>query len=111
MLVVSRDSFVLWARSSRRALRTVLYFKTRNRPPIEIPGQSLAANMQSLIDSTGVCEFDSDVWLRQPCTEHVILSEQYDFTLSLLHFADADYRLEPLEEDVEDTADRMSRLS
>lgn len=109
ILVVSRDGFVLWARSSERALRSGLFFKTRNRPPIEIPGKSLAANTQSLNGSTGVCEFDSDVWLRQPCTEHVLLSEQYDFTLSLLHFPDADYAAEDLEETVEDTADRMRR--
>lgn len=107
MLVVSRDGFVLWARSSQRALRSGLYFKTRNTPPIEIPEKSLAANTQWLIGSTGVCQFDSDVWLRQPCTEHVILSEQYDFTVSLLHFPDADHRSERLEEAIEDTANRM----
>lgn len=107
MLVVSRDGFVLWARSSQSALRSGLYLKTRNRPPIEIPDKSLAANIRPLVDSCGVCELDHDVWLRQPCTEHVLLSEQYDFTLSLLHFPTAKYLTEPLEEDIEDTADRM----
>ncbi len=109
MLVVSRDGFILWARSSKRALRSGLYFKTRNRPPIEIPGKSLAANPGLLANSTGVCELDHEVWLRQPCTEHALLSEQYDFTLSLLHFPDADHRSEPLEEEEEDVADRMRR--
>lgn len=109
MLVVSRDGFVLWARSSERALRSGLFFKTRNRPPIEIPTQSLAANPNALTNSKGVCEFDNDVWLGQPCTEHILLSEQYDFTLSLLHFPDADCQTEDLEDEEEDVADRMRR--
>lgn len=109
MLVVSRDGFILWARSSKRARRSGIYFKTRNRPPIEIPGKSLAANPGSLVNSTAVCDLDNDAWLRQPCTEHALLSEQYDFTLSLLHFPDADYRSEPLEEQEEDVAARMKR--
>lgn len=109
MLVVSRDGFILWARSSKRALHSGLYFKTRNRPPIEIPAESLAANTKSLVGSSDVCELDNEVWLHQPCTEQVVLSEQYDFTLSLLHFPDADHRSEPLEEELEDTADRMRR--
>jgi hypothetical protein len=109
MLVVSRDGFVLWARSSQRALRTGLYFRTRNGTPIAIPGKSLAANARLLTSSTGVCELDKTVWLRQPCTEHVLLSENYDFTLSLLHFPDADYVSETLEEAVQDTADKIRR--
>lgn len=109
VLVVSRDGFVLWARSSQRALQSGLYFKTRDRPPIEIPGQALAANTSSLAGSTGTCEFEARVWFREPCLEHVLLSEQYDFTLSLLHFPDAEYRFGDQEEFVEDTADRMLR--
>lgn len=107
MLVVSRDGFVLWARSSERALRSGLFLKTRNRPPIELPAKSLAANTRSLIGSTGACEFEGNVWLQQPCMEHVILSEQYDFALSLLHFADMAYSTEVLEEPLEDAADRI----
>lgn len=109
ILVVSRDGFILWARSSKGAHRSGLYFKTRNRPPIEIPGKSLAASPESLANSTGVCELDREVWLHQPCTEHALFSQQYDFTLSLLHFPDADYRSEALEEEEEDVADRMRR--
>ena len=109
MLVVSRDGFVLWARSSQAALKSGLYFKTRDRPPIEIPSKSIAANTRLSTGSTGVCELESDVWLRQPCTEQVIISSQYDFKLSLLHFPDTDYRSELLEEHTEDVSDRISR--
>lgn len=107
MLVVSCEELILWARSSQAALRSGLYYKTRGRPPIEIPGKSLAANTRSLSGPTGVSDFDADVWFSQPCTEHVLLSEQYDFTLSLLHFADADDRREALEEPQVDTVERM----
>ncbi|MDZ7685293.1 MAG: ImmA/IrrE family metallo-endopeptidase [Gammaproteobacteria bacterium] len=109
MLVVSRDGFILWARSSGRALRSGLYFRTQNTPPIEMPAKSLAANTDSLAGSTGTRRLDGDTWLREPCTEHVVLSEQYDFTLSLLHFSNAQSRSETLEDEVEDTVDRMRR--
>ena len=38
VLVVSRDGFILWARSSKRALRSGLFYKTRNTPPVEYRG-------------------------------------------------------------------------
>jgi hypothetical protein len=107
MLVVSREGFILWARSSQHALKSGLYFKTRDRPPIEIPARALAADTKALTGSSGARELADDAWFAQPCTEHVVLSGQYDFTLSLLHFPEAEYRGEDLEEPVEDTADRI----
>jgi len=67
----------------------------RNRPTFEQLG--------------GCARFENDVWLNQRFSEHVILSKQYDFTRSLLHFDDAEPRAKPLEEDVEDIADRLQR--
>jgi hypothetical protein len=109
MLVVSRDGFVLWARSSKAALRSGLYFKTRDRPPIEVPKNALATRQESLSESTGTVHLADDAWFGKPCTEHVVLSEQYDFALSLLHFDDAEGVKDALEEPVEDAADRISR--
>ena len=100
MLVVSRDDFILWARSSKPALRSGLFFRTRERPPIGVPQKALAANPQRLHGSMGPCELGDDVWLEQPCTEHVIVSGQYKFTLSLLHFADG--AREALDEPIKD---------
>ena len=88
MLVVSRDGFILWARSSNAAMKSRLYFKTRNRPPIELPTKSLAVDTSVTNGAIYYRESDGDAWFNLPCTEHVILSEQYDFTLSLLHFPD-----------------------
>ncbi len=109
MLVVSREGFILWARSSQSALKSGLYYRTRNTPPIAVPNKSLAANTQPIEGSMRSCELEDDVWFKQPCTEHVLLSEQYDFTLSLLHFSDADFWYEQLEESVENAANRMRR--
>ena len=90
ILVVSRDGFILWARSSQSAFKRGFYFKTSNRSPIEIPSNSLAANHCLSKGLIGSQELENDVWLKSPCSEHVLISEQYDFTLSLLHFADFD---------------------
>jgi len=88
-LVVSRDGFVLWARSSKRALRTKIYFKTSNRPPIPIPPLSLAA-LRMRIDGSRASELhEKNVWFPEACEEHVLFADQYDFTMSLLHFDDA----------------------
>ncbi|MEM7477864.1 MAG: ImmA/IrrE family metallo-endopeptidase, partial [Planctomycetota bacterium] len=108
VLVVSRDGFILWARSSKAALKTRLYYKIRNRDPIEIPNNSLAANITELNSSAGSRELDESAWLSNPCTEHVIVSDQYEFTISLLHFGDAERNFEILEEPVEDVVDRMT---
>lgn len=105
MLVISRDGFVLWGRSSRSALKTGLYFRTRNQPPIEIAKLSLA----SLRDGRVEAEHGREVWLKESCKEHVIFSDDYDFAISLLHFGEATPRFEIDEEPDEDTYDRMIR--
>ena len=46
VLVISKDGFILWARSSQRALKSGLYFKTRDRPPVEIPPDSPGCTAQ-----------------------------------------------------------------
>lgn len=108
MLVVSCDGFILWARSSKPALKSGLYFKTRDRPPIEIPRNALAADRKALKGTSRVRELADDAWFNEACTEQVILSEQYDFTLSLLHFAtDNGYNSEDLEESIDDVSGRL----
>lgn len=107
MLVVSRDGFIDWARSSDAALRSGIYYRTRNRPPIELPPASLAAQRSLVTGPSGAAEHDQTVWLREPCKEHVLFSDQYDFTISLLHFGSGEMRAEIAEEPVEDAYDRM----
>ena len=87
--VVSRDGFVLWARSSSRALRTRIYFKTSDRPPIPIPPSSLAALRRHIDGSRASVSHNKNIWFPEPCDEDVLFADQYDFTMSLLHFEDA----------------------
>ncbi|WPZ35825.1 ImmA/IrrE family metallo-endopeptidase [Thalassobaculum sp. OXR-137] len=108
VLVVAREGFILWARSSEPALKSGAFFRTANVPPVEIPEQSLAARRASVDGSKGSAEFDAGVWFREPCEEMVLFSDRYDFSMSLLHLGPASSRFEALEEEEqEETFDRM----
>jgi hypothetical protein len=83
VLVVSRDGYILWARSSKAALKTGAFFRT-SAGPIEVPRQSLAGRQDMLIDFRAGIELPAGVWLREPVREMTIFAEQYDFAVSLL---------------------------
>jgi IrrE N-terminal-like domain len=107
ILVVSRDGYVLWARSSTPALKTGAYFRT-SAGPIEIPGASLAARQDLLVDGRTGVEHGAGVWLREPVREMTIFSEQYDFVISLLLLDDArPFAVEEAEPEV-DTYDKLA---
>jgi IrrE N-terminal-like domain len=108
VLVVSRDDFILWSRSSDAALKTGAFFRTSGAP-VEIPAASLAATQDQLADGrTGVLHVPG-VWFGEAVREMTIFSEQYDFTITLLLLEDRDryVQLEPDPE--EDTYDRFMR--
>lgn len=88
VLVVSRDGFILWARSSKRALKTGAFFRTAKRPPIAIPNASIAAQPALLAASRGEVSHGEDVWFAESCSEATLVSDQYDFAVSLLHLDD-----------------------
>lgn len=85
VMVVSRDGFILWARSSAAALRTGAFFRTAGRPPIPVPDQALAAKPDMMEKSRGQTAHEGDIWFAEPCEEIALASDQYDFTISLLH--------------------------
>jgi hypothetical protein len=88
VLVVSRDDFILWARSSEPAARTRAYFRT-SAGPIEIPAASLAARRDMLLDNrTGVLHRPG-VWFPEEVREMTVFSEQYDMVISLLLLGEA----------------------
>ena len=94
VLVVSRDGFILWARSSPFALKTGAYFRT-SLGPIAIPAASLAARPAVVAGGETALEHDSGAWfVREPATELVVLAEQYDFVISLLLLSDDPPQLE-----------------
>lgn len=101
VLVVSREGFILWARSSATALRTQAFFKIVGRPPIPVPTSSLAAQPELLEKSRGEMSHDGGTWFSEPCEEIVLASDKYDFTISLLHL-EAVIRVNRLDEGVED---------
>ena len=109
VLVLAREGFILWARSSEPALKTGAYFRTANVPPVPIPDQSLAAQRKLVEGSKGSAEFDAGVWFGEPCEEMVLFSDRYDFSMSLLHLGPARSRFAVAddEEAEVDTYDRM----
>lgn len=81
VLVVSRDGFILWARSSGPALKSGAFFRTSGSP-IAVPAVSLAAGA-ALHES--MAELGPGTWFKdESCREVAVLSEQYEFTISLL---------------------------
>lgn len=108
VLVVSRDGFILWSRSSSRALKAGAFFRTANQPPVAIPEASLPMQPSCLNDGEGIVTHDVGVWFDEPCEETALLSDRYDFAISLLHLDDVAVRSdfdEEVEED--DSYDRM----
>jgi len=107
VLVVSRDGYILWARSSERALKTGAYFRT-SVGPIEVPSSSLAASQDMLVDTRAGVKHGAGVWFREPAHEMTIFAEQYDFAISLL-LLENDGGVWQAEEQEDDTFDRMTR--
>ena len=90
ILVVSRDGFILWARSSKAAFRSGAFFKTANAPPRPIPAASIAAQGPIGGKSVVTTQFEEGVWFeREPCTEVALFSDRYDLTISLLQLGAA----------------------
>jgi hypothetical protein len=109
-LILSRDDFVLWARSSERAFRTGLYIKTAGLPPVPVPPSALACRQHELVGGRGSTRHPPGVWFSEECEELVLYSDQYDFTISLLHFSNVVEGFEPDEEAEEDVSDRYAKL-
>ncbi|WP_194164528.1 hypothetical protein [Microvirga thermotolerans] len=109
VLVVSRDGFILWARSSERALRTGAYFRT-SAGPIEIPSAAGPNQVQKLDGSRGEISHGPGVWFGEPVREMTILAEQYDFALSLLLLEDTTYQRRCEAEDASEVVDRMASM-
>jgi hypothetical protein len=106
VLVVSRDGFILWARSSTRALRSGAFFRT-SAGPIGIPSASLAANQDMLLDGRASIDHGPPVWFREPVREMIIFAEHHDFALSLLILDDSVPYISFEDEPEPDTYDKM----
>jgi hypothetical protein len=107
VLVVSRDGYILWARSSTPALRTGAFFRTSG-PPIEIPAQSLPVQTKGLSEGRGSIDHRPGVWFPEPTREITVLAEQYDFALSLLVLGNTPPRFINDGDEEPDVFDRMA---
>lgn len=110
VLVVSRDGFIKWARSSKPALKTGLFFRTRGQSPRQVPTGSPASLSLQIFEQNCVVEHD-DVWLGQPCREIVLRSDNYDLIFSLLHFDDYERSFDEIEPENFDSYDQFIRNS
>jgi hypothetical protein len=86
VLVVSRDNFILWSRSSDRALKTGAFFRTKGTP-IAVPSQSIVARGASGRDTGGQLHAPG-VWFGEETREQTVFADMYDFALSLLLLPD-----------------------
>lgn len=88
VLVMSRDGYVLWARSSEPAFKSGVFFRTRNQV-VSVPSCSLTAtNSDGAVGRSGV-ELAAKTWFPQEprdmsMREIQITSDRYDQTMSLL---------------------------
>ena len=107
VLVVSRDEFILWSRSSSQALKSGAFFRTAGQPPLPIPDASLSRQGGGLANGKSVVVHDAGIWLSEPCEEVALLFDRYDFAISLLHLDDVAPPSTPEDDEVEDAYDRM----
>lgn len=84
ILVVSRDGFILWARSSEPAFKSGTYIKTSGRPPIEVPIPSRELFRAAGAGVNTTMKHSPGVWLGEPVEEHGVASDRYDLGFSLL---------------------------
>ena len=86
-LVLSRDGYILWSRSSNRAFKSGIYHKTTDRPPIPVPPTSLAYVQERILNQAESIQHDSGIWFNDECEESSLFSDRYDFAITLLLFA------------------------
>lgn len=109
ILVLSRDGFVLWARSSKRALRSGAYIKTAGAP-VELPIMSAAQTGAPASTERRGVKLPPNVWFNEDSREMVVRSEQYDFTISLVLLPNhGPSRWDEEGPDEEDTFTRMTK--
>lgn len=90
VMVLSRDGFVLWARSSDRAFKSGVYIKTHGVDPVHVPDRSLE-QVRKLDDaSSSITRHEPGIWFKEPCEETAMISDGFGFTLSLLQLGNYD---------------------
>ena len=98
MIVISRDGFVNWARSSKPLLRSGVYLKPK-QITVELPANALASS----ISVSGIYEgrkSPTGIWSsREEVFESALLSEYHDQTISLLVYPKTPPAFNPEDDD------------
>lgn len=105
LLIVSNEGFAHWVKTSKPALKTGYYIKTRNTM-YELPVKAVAATKDYRQETVDGINQPADVWFDVPVVEMCIRSERYDQEMTLLHLP----RKEPVfhaDEVDKDTLDRL----
>lgn len=89
VLVVARDGYVDWSRSSEAALKTGAFLRTKSGSPIEVPAESLIANPDPLVDMRAGITQRPSVWFGLESREMTLVADAYDFRASLILLGDA----------------------
>jgi IrrE N-terminal-like domain len=97
VLVMSRDGYILWARSSRPAYESGIFFRTKN-VTVPVPTGSLAITNNSVSPERRGIELAIRTWFpNEPkdmnLREMKIVSDRYEQTMSLLILPKAEPRL------------------
>lgn len=112
MIVVSRDGFIDWARSSSKLLKSGVFFRAR-QDVIPLPEQSLANLRDTSAESLIGKMLPEGVWAKnEPVCESVIHSEYHGMSISLLIYprdAPTAYFGDQEESEIEDTFERITR--
>jgi Zn-dependent peptidase ImmA (M78 family) len=107
MMVVSNEGFAHWAKSSRPALNSGRFIRTKSAV-YELPSQAFAAR-RDYSDSAliGITQ-QADVWFDEPVHEMCFRSDRYDQEITVLQF-EADGPRFQEEEEEGDTFDHLMR--
>lgn len=114
VVIASRDDHLLWARSNQAAFKSGAFFATRKKT-IAVPRASVT-HSGNCIATSQTEMVNAQLWFpresnKVPLTEMTMVSDQYDYTLTLLLMPDVDWRSPQHadEEAEEDTFDRFVR--
>lgn len=109
ILVVSREGFILWARSSGPAFKSGAFIKVAGLPPREVPSASPVACSPGAIGIVEPKKLSRGTWLDEPVVDHSLISDRYDLSISLLELEAAAPIAGIEEEHTDDAADVFGR--
>ncbi|QEI11805.1 ImmA/IrrE family metallo-endopeptidase [Cellvibrio japonicus] len=89
IVVVSRSGFILWAKPSKSAFSSGIFYRTASSPPIEVPANSIAARPADfdIEKAKKGMKHGPGVWFKEPSEEITVFADQYDLTISIIQFA------------------------